>query len=328
MRPLCVIPTKIIRNNNNFQGCLGGSVVFSQKHRHLLNGIERADSIAWNPHKSLGVPLQCSLFLIKENGLLHQCNSSAATYLFQQDKFYDVSYDTGDKSVQCGRKVDVFKFWLMLKARGLTAFEKLIDNAIDQSSYLVEELKRRDGFRLVQEHVDFTNVCFWYIPKKWRGEPETDEWHAQLYRLVAQMKEKMVLSGAIMVGYTPLASKGLGNFFRMVMACFPPATELAINHILDEIEQIGESMWQNWRKRLRFFTNIFLIVFKWRIRSLKNFKVFFYNFIEDICPKKKTFFNTNTKIIIFPEILMTRIQNPFVVISVSFAFCSNIKCSV
>ena len=48
-------------------------------------------------------------------GLLHQCNSASATYLFQQDKFYDVSYDTGDKSVQCGRKVDAFKFWFMLK---------------------------------------------------------------------------------------------------------------------------------------------------------------------------------------------------------------------
>jgi hypothetical protein len=30
---------------------------------------------------------------------------------FQQDKFYDVSYDTGDMSVQCGRKVDAFKAW-------------------------------------------------------------------------------------------------------------------------------------------------------------------------------------------------------------------------
>lgn len=85
--------------------CLGGSVILSEKHKHLLNGIERTDSLSWNPHKSLGVPLQCSLLLIKEKGLLHECNSTAAQYLFQQDKFYDVSYDTGDKSVQCGRKV-------------------------------------------------------------------------------------------------------------------------------------------------------------------------------------------------------------------------------
>lgn len=64
-----------------------------------------ANSISWNPHKMMGAPLQCSVFLLREKGLLHEANAAAAQYLFQQDKFYDVSYDTGDKSVQCGRKV-------------------------------------------------------------------------------------------------------------------------------------------------------------------------------------------------------------------------------
>lgn len=40
-----------------------------------------------------------------------------ADYLFQPDKQYDVTYDTGDKAIQCGRHVDIFKFWLMWKAK-------------------------------------------------------------------------------------------------------------------------------------------------------------------------------------------------------------------
>nr|CAD7261396.1 unnamed protein product [Timema shepardi] len=91
----------------------------------------RSDSVSWNPHKMLGAPLQCSAFLIKEKGLLHQCNSASATYLFQQDKFYDISYDTGDKSIQCGRKVDAFKLWLMWKARGDIGLERLVDNTME-----------------------------------------------------------------------------------------------------------------------------------------------------------------------------------------------------
>ena len=71
------------------------------------------------------------LILIARQGLLHQCNSAAATYLFQQDKFYDVSWDTGDKSVQCGRKVDAFKLWLLWKARGDQGLAALVDNAYD-----------------------------------------------------------------------------------------------------------------------------------------------------------------------------------------------------
>ncbi|GBP26637.1 Glutamate decarboxylase 1 [Eumeta japonica] len=62
----------------------------------------RANSISWNPHKMVGAPLHCSLFLVREKELLYKCNSASAQYLFQADKFYDTSYDTGDKSVQCG----------------------------------------------------------------------------------------------------------------------------------------------------------------------------------------------------------------------------------
>lgn len=62
--------------------------------------------------------------------LLQRCHSAQASYLFQQDKFYDVSYDTGDKSVQCSRKPDAFKFWLMWKALGTGELEQRVDRAL------------------------------------------------------------------------------------------------------------------------------------------------------------------------------------------------------
>ena len=49
--------------------------------------------------------------------MLTDCNTLNARYLFQQDKHYDVSYDTGDKVIQCGRHNDIFKFWLQWRAR-------------------------------------------------------------------------------------------------------------------------------------------------------------------------------------------------------------------
>lgn len=223
--------------------CLGGSVILSRKYKHLLAGIERTNSLSWNPHKSLGVPLQCSMFLIQEKGLLHKCNSAEAQYLFQPDKFYDISYDTGDKSYQCGRKVDVFKFWLMLKARGFNEFERLMDNSMYLSKYLTEQVKIRNGFRLIiDEPFDYTNVCFWYIPKRLRDVNETSEWWEQVYKVAPLIKEKMTMSGTLMVGYSPLPQKGKGNFVRMVQSCFPPATEADINFILDEINLLGEAV--------------------------------------------------------------------------------------
>ena len=50
-------------------------------------------------------------------GLLMNCNKMCAEYLFQQDKHYDTGFDTGDKVIQCGRHNDIFKLWLLWRAK-------------------------------------------------------------------------------------------------------------------------------------------------------------------------------------------------------------------
>ena len=72
-------------------------------------------------------PYQCAS-IISVQKLLFEAHSVKAEYLFQQDKFYDVSYDTGDKSIQCGRKVDCLKLWMMWKARGTAKFAEEVEN--------------------------------------------------------------------------------------------------------------------------------------------------------------------------------------------------------
>lgn len=84
---------------------------------HLFDLLRRSDSVAWNPHKLLAVPQQCSTFLIRDQDMLLQANSASAVYLFQQDKFYDPKWDVGDKYLQCGRRADVLKLWLMWQAK-------------------------------------------------------------------------------------------------------------------------------------------------------------------------------------------------------------------
>lgn len=93
------------------------NVRVSQNANANFPDFSRADSVTWNPHKLLAAPQQCSAFLIRHKGLLSECHSTNATYLFQKDKFYDVKYDTGDKHIQCGRRGDVLKFWFMWKAK-------------------------------------------------------------------------------------------------------------------------------------------------------------------------------------------------------------------
>lgn len=112
-------------------------------------------------------------------GLLQQCNALGATYLFQTDKHYDVSYDSGDKSIQCGRHVDIFKLWLMWKAKvfihihrfcgeqeptrdtkdqetcrfqGSEGFGSQVDKCLENAEYLYDQLQKRPDFELVFKH--------------------------------------------------------------------------------------------------------------------------------------------------------------------------------
>ncbi|KAG5837982.1 hypothetical protein ANANG_G00218940 [Anguilla anguilla] len=212
----------------------GGSVLLSKKHRHLLNGIERADSVTWNPHKMLLTGLQCSVF----GNLLKRCHCANATYLFQQDKFYDVSLDTGDKSVQCGRKVDCLKLWLMWKAVGTQGLEERVDKAFAYTRYLVEEMKKREGFRLVNEP-QFVNVCFWFIPPSLRGMEDSEDYREKLSKVAPNIKERMMRKGSMMVGYQP--QKGRVNFFRMVVLS-PQISQEEMDFFLDEIERLGRDL--------------------------------------------------------------------------------------
>ncbi|GAB1194504.1 hypothetical protein APSETT444_003750 [Aspergillus pseudonomiae] len=65
--------------------CWGGAAAFSNKLRYKLAGCEFADSIAYNPHKLLGVPQICSFLLGKDLRTFWYANSLTAGYLFHQD---------------------------------------------------------------------------------------------------------------------------------------------------------------------------------------------------------------------------------------------------
>ncbi|KAJ3595504.1 hypothetical protein NHX12_004807 [Muraenolepis orangiensis] len=218
----------------------GGGLLMSSQHQVKLQGIERASSVTWNPHKMMGAPLQCSAILLKKRGLLQECNQLCAEYLFQSDKHYDMSYDTGDKSIQCGRHADAFKLWLMWKAKGSEGFGSRVNKCLENAEYLYKQLQRRADFKLVLEsEPEHSNVCFWYIPPSLRQLPPGPERDRRLHKVAPQIKAKMMEEGTTMIGYQPL---GLNvNFFRCVFS--NPATEHEdVDFLLEEIAQLGHSL--------------------------------------------------------------------------------------
>ncbi|XP_073824673.1 glutamate decarboxylase-like protein black [Musca autumnalis] len=217
----------------------GGGALMSPIHRHLLKGIERADSVTWNPHKMLTASQQCSTFLTKHKDILSKCHSTNATYLFQKDKFYDTSYDTGDKHIQCGRRADVFKFWFMWKAKGTRGLEEHINQIFRMAAYITQSIKKRDGFQLVLDKPECTNICFWYVPPSLRNLSRNASFNVQLHKVAPKIKEAMIKKGSMMVTYQPL--RNLPNFFRIVLqnSCL---NEDDMDYFLNEIEALGKDL--------------------------------------------------------------------------------------
>ena len=79
-------------------------------------------------------------------------NRMFAGYLFQPDKHYETSLDTGDKTIQCGRHVDVVKLWLAWKARGHRGYADHIEALLEKSDFFCQIVSNRwPYFRLVMK---------------------------------------------------------------------------------------------------------------------------------------------------------------------------------
>lgn len=185
------------------------------------------------------MPQQCSTFLTKHEGLLQECHSSNATYLFQKDKFYDTKYDTGDKHIQCGRRADVLKFWFMWRAKGTDGLEAHINKLFENAEYFTDKIKNRIDFEMVLDQPECTNVCFWYIPPSIQKLQRNNEYTELINKVAPKIKERMMKEGNMMITYQPLRAKP--NFFRLVLQ------NSALNkddmlHFIDEIERLGSDL--------------------------------------------------------------------------------------
>jgi glutamate/tyrosine decarboxylase-like PLP-dependent enzyme len=136
-------------------GALGGSMLLSPRHRHLLAGLEQADSFTWDAHKTMGVPLTCSVCLVRERGVLMRHLADQADYLFQDD----CELDRGLTSLQCGRRNDALKLWAAWQHLGDAGFAARVEAVVDRAAYAARCVEASPGLRLVRPP-ESVNVCF------------------------------------------------------------------------------------------------------------------------------------------------------------------------
>jgi glutamate/tyrosine decarboxylase-like PLP-dependent enzyme len=124
----------------------GGPAVICEAGRALLTGIERADSIAIDPHKWLFQPYECGVVLVRHEGAL------PAAFALHPEYLADVSGRTGevnffDRGVQLTRGFRALKLWMTIKVFGLAAIRSGIEHGI-RTAERAEELLRSAGWEI------------------------------------------------------------------------------------------------------------------------------------------------------------------------------------
>jgi glutamate decarboxylase len=216
----------------------GGPLAFSRTHSHRLNGISRADAVAFDFHKILGAPSLTSVVLLKEPKLLSRCHKASAGYLFAPDKHYDTAYDVGDRSLQCGRKPDSFKIWMAWKARGSSGFENHVDTLYELSNYLCDALRNHPNFELAFPEMDNRlKVNFWYMPDFVREIEDPKLQKEVLGKCTSFIKKQLVFNGKLYITAQPY--RDYAQFFRINLVDARRTGE-DLDRIITEIENVGK----------------------------------------------------------------------------------------
>lgn len=139
-------------------GAYCGSVIFSEKYRSLIKGVDSADSFSLNAHKMLGVPLSCSLILVKDKKDLYTSFANSADYLYQTA---DDDLNPGKISLQCGRRNDALKFWTLWKSRGTKGLAKAVDHQFHLAQIARDYVKNHKDYTLYN-YDNTVSVCFNY----------------------------------------------------------------------------------------------------------------------------------------------------------------------
>ena len=207
----------------------GGSALLSARHRGRLRGIERARSIAWDPHKMMLLPSQAGMLLVRDGRDLDAAFAQRAPYLFH-DSAGERAWDQGTRSFLCSRRADVLKLWVALQRHGAEALGELYDYFCALTRVMWRELSTRHDFDVPHEP-DGDILCFRYVGDRSLGAEALDD-------LNREVRERYNRSGAGWITGTMLG----GRRVLRVTLMNPRTTESDVRAVLDGLAALGREL--------------------------------------------------------------------------------------
>jgi aromatic-L-amino-acid/L-tryptophan decarboxylase len=146
-------------------GAFGAMLRLSNSLRERVEGVERADSLAFDLHKWGYLPFECACVLVRDGELHRATFAASASYLGDTERGVIAGgLPFADRGIDLTRGFKALKVWLSFKAHGVTAFARLIEQNVGQARYLGDLVEAHPELDLLAP-VALNVVCFRYAPR-------------------------------------------------------------------------------------------------------------------------------------------------------------------
>lgn len=139
-------------------GAHGGAAVFSKKYKHLVKGIEQADSIAIDGHKMMMMPSITTALLFKNGKNAHQTFQQKADYLLEESLEEDW-YNLAKRTFECTKYMMSLHWYILFRFYGKIVFDSFVTTLYDLGHEMGEILAQDTNFELAVKPVS-NIVCF------------------------------------------------------------------------------------------------------------------------------------------------------------------------
>ena len=221
----------------------GGSTLLSSNYRHLLSGIERADSITIDAHKQMYVPMGAGLVLFKDPAATDAIEHHAEYILRKGSK------DLGSHTLEGSRPGMAMLVHACLRVIGRKGYEMLIDRSIVKARTFADMIKQDEVFELISEP-ELCLLTYRYVPKEIQAKlKDADEEtkldiYASLNRFTASMQKRQREAGRSFVSRTRLTPAKYDHqptvVFRVVLAN-PLTSKAILKDILAEQKELAKT---------------------------------------------------------------------------------------
>lgn len=147
----------------HIDGAHGASLLVSDKLRHKLTGIEKADSFCWDAHKMIFVPAVCTMLFYKNKEKSYGAFSQDASYVFEKkaDKFTE--YDSAEKTFECTKRPLIMNLWVIWSLYGKSLFSNKIEHLYNLTQSFYQLLVEQDDFKPLHKP-EMNIISFHYVP--------------------------------------------------------------------------------------------------------------------------------------------------------------------